>query len=86
MLQYDRFEDANVSLVKSINTVELVKGWQAKHLLLSNFAAMVFAVGLVASCTLIFHDLNVGFAAGSYIAAIEAVILAGLSLLGAVLS
>jgi len=68
-----------------VNALELVYGWQIRKLLWTTFATILVDICIVAIVTLLTGSGETGLAAGSYAAAIEALLMALLTLLGAVI-
>jgi hypothetical protein len=63
----------------------LVSGWRIRRLLWTTLAAIVVDICIVAIVTLLTGSGEMGLAAGSYAAAIEALLMALLTLVSAVL-
>ena len=70
---------------KTVDALELVYGWQIRKLLWTTFATILVDICIVAIVTLLTGSGETGLAAGSYAAAIEALLMALLTLLGAVI-
>lgn len=83
-LAYDTFYDAEDPYGKDVNALELINGWRVRRLLWTTLAAIVLDICIVAVVTLLTGSGETGLAAGSYAAAIEALMMALLTLLGAV--
>lgn len=84
-LAFDMFEDAEHSHGKSVYALELVNGWGLRKLLWTTLAAIVIDICIVAIVTLLTGSSETGLAAGSYASAIEALLMALLTLLSALL-
>jgi hypothetical protein len=65
--------------------LELISGWRIRRLLWTTLAAIVMDICIVAVVTLLAGSGETGLAAGSYAAAIEALMMALLTLVSAVL-
>jgi hypothetical protein len=63
----------------------LISGWRIRRLLWTTLAAIVVDICIVAVVTLLAGSGETGLAAGSYAAAIEALLMALLTLMSAVL-
>jgi hypothetical protein len=63
----------------------LISGWRIRRLLWTTLAAIVVDICIVAVVTLLAGSGETGLAAGSYAAAIEALLMALLTLVSAVL-
>lgn len=83
-LAYESYTDAEDPYGKAINALELVKGWRMRRLLWTTLAAIAVDICIVAIVTLLSRSGETGLAAGSYAAAIQALLMALLTLLGAV--
>jgi hypothetical protein len=84
-LAYDQYWDAEDPYGKTIDALELVSGWRIRRLLWTTLAAIVVDICIVAIVTLLVGSGETGLAAGSYAAAIEALLMALLTLVSAVL-
>jgi hypothetical protein len=84
-LAYDILHDAEEPCGKTVDALELVSGWRIGRLLWTTLAAIVVDICIVAIVTLLTRSGETGLAAGSYAAAIEALLMALLTLLGAVI-
>lgn len=82
-LAYERDLDAEDRYGKSVDALELVSGWRIRRLLWTTLAAIVLDICIVAIVTLLAGSGETGLAAGSYAAAIEALLMALLTLLSA---
>lgn len=69
---------------QAIRAIELVQGWRRTYIGILVIAAICLSASITALTTLATHDLNCGLAAGSYSAAIIAVVLAFFTLLSSV--
>lgn len=69
---------------KAVHDLELVSGWRVRRLLWTTLTAIVLNICIVAIVTLLTGSGETGLAAGSYAAAIEALLMALLTLLSAV--
>lgn len=76
---------AGTSYGKSINALELVSGWRIKRLLWTTLVAVILDICIVAIVTLLTGSAEMALAAGSYAAAIEALVMGLITLLSAVL-
>jgi len=85
-LAYETYHDAEDPYGKSINALELVSGWRVRRLLWTTLAAIVADICIVAIVTLSSGSGEIGLAAGSYAAAVEALLMALLTLLSVVVS
>jgi len=85
-LAYEEYVDAEDPYGKSINALELVSGWRVRRLLWTTLAAIVIDTCIVAIVTLLSNSGETGLAAGSYAAAIEALLMALLTMLSAVVT
>lgn len=77
--------DAEASYGKSINALELVSGWRVKRLLWTTLVAVILDICIVAIVILLTKSGEMALAAGSYAAAIEALVMGLITLLSAVL-
>lgn len=84
-LAYDQSSDAVDPYGKSVDALELVNGWRVRRLLWTTLAAIVIDICIVAIVTLLTRSSERGLAAGSYAAAIEALLMALLTLLSALI-
>jgi hypothetical protein len=71
---------------KAVDALGLVSGWRARRLLWTILTAILLDICIVAIVTLLTGSGETGLAAGSYAAAIEALLVALLTLLSAVVS
>ncbi|KAM0714407.1 hypothetical protein Q7P37_010194 [Cladosporium fusiforme] len=85
-LAYETYFDAEDPYGKSIDAFELVRGWRVRRLLWTTIAAIVIDICIVAVVTLLSGSGETGLAAGSYAAAVEALMMALLTLLNAVIT
>ena len=85
-MAYETYHDAEDPYGKSINALELVSGWRVRRLLWTTLAAIVADICIVAIVTLSSGSGEIGLAAGSYAAAVEALLMALLTLLSVVVS
>jgi hypothetical protein len=85
-LAYETYNDAEDPYGKSINALELVSGWRVRRLLWTTLAAIVVDICIVAIVTLCSGSGETGLAAGSYAAAVEALLMALLTLLSAIVT
>ena len=83
-LAWERHCDAEEPYGKDVDALELVGGWRVRRLLWTTLTAIVFDICIVAIVTLLTRSGETGLAAGSYAAAIEALLMALLTLLSAV--
>jgi hypothetical protein len=83
-LAYDSWHDAEDLYGKTVDALELVSGWRIRRILWTTLAAIVLDIFIVAIVTLLTGSGETGLAAGSYAAAIEALLMALLTLLGAI--
>ena len=84
-LSEDRFHDAEDPLGKAVDALELVNGWHTQRLLWTLLIAIVSDFCVVAVASLISGGIATGLAVGSYAVGIEALVLALLTMLSAVL-
>lgn len=84
-LAYERFYNAENPYGKTVDALELVSGWRIRRLLWTTLASIVVDICIVAAVTMLTGSGETGLAAGSYAAAIEALLMALLTLLSAVL-
>jgi hypothetical protein len=82
---WERYRDAEEPYGKAIDALELVSGWRVRRLLWTTLTAIVLDICIVAIVTLLTKSGETGLAAGSYAAAIEALLMALLTLLSAVM-
>jgi len=85
-LAYETYHDAEDPYGKSINALELVSGWRVRRLLWTTFIAILADICIVAIVTLSSGSGGTGLAAGSYAAAVEALLMALLTLLSAIIT
>jgi hypothetical protein len=78
------YTDAEDPYGKAIDALELVRGWRMRRLLWTTLAAIVVDICIIAIVTLLSRSGETGLAARSYAAAIQALLMALLTLLGAV--
>ena len=71
---------------KAANALELASGWRVQRLLWTILTAIVLDICIVAIVALLTGSGKTGIAAGSYAAAIEALLVDLLTLLSAVVS
>ena len=71
---------------KAVDALKLISSWRVRRLLWTILKAIVLDVCIVAIVTLLTGSGETGLAAGSYAAAIEALLMAVLTLLSAVVS
>ncbi|GAB7327624.1 hypothetical protein MBLNU13_g11469t1 [Cladosporium sp. NU13] len=83
-LAVNTFRDAEEPYGKAVDALELVSGWRIRRLLWTTLTAIVIDICIVAIVTLLTGSGETGLAAGSYAAAIEALLMALLTLLSAV--
>jgi hypothetical protein len=83
-LAYESYTDAEDPYGKAINALELVRGWRMRRVLWTTLAAIVIDICIVAIVTLLSQSGETGLAAGSYAAAIQALLMALSTLLSAV--
>jgi hypothetical protein len=83
-LAWERHCDAEEPYGKAVDALELVSGWRVRRLLWTTLTAIVVDICIVAIVTLLTGSGETGLAAGSYAAAIEALLMALLTLLSAV--
>ena len=84
-LSEDRYQDAEDPFGKSMNALELISGWRVKRLFWTVLVAIVCDLCILAIVTLLGGGINTGLAVGSYAVGIEALLLASLTMLSAVL-
>jgi hypothetical protein len=82
-LAYETYYDAEDPYGKTVNALELVSGWRVRRLLWTTLMAIVLDICIVAIVTLLAGSGETGLAAVSYAAAIEALFIALLTLLSA---
>lgn len=83
-LAYETYTDAEDPYGKAVNALELVRGWRIRRVLWTTLTAIVVDICIVAIVTLLSRSGETGLAAGSYAAAIQALLMALVTLLGAV--
>ena len=83
-LAYETYTDAEDPYGKAVNALELVRGWRIRRVLWTTLTAIVVDICIVAIVTLLSRSGETGLAAGSYAAAIQALLMALVTLFGAV--
>lgn len=84
-LQYDRGRDAASPYGKEIPAFLLVEGWHIRKLLILIGASLSGSGVIVSVVAALSRDVEVTLTAGSYVCAVAAVLLAGFTLLSAIL-
>lgn len=84
-LALETYDDAESPFGKSVDALELVSGWRIRRLLWTTLAAVILDICIVAIVTLLTGSAEMALAAGSYAAAIEALVMGLITLLSAVL-
>lgn len=85
-MRWNRYQDAESPYGKSVDALELVSGWRVQRLVYTALAAIVVVIVVVGVSSHLSGSVDTALAAGSYAAVIEALLMALLAMLSAVLA